>query len=1048
MRIFNNRFLLFLLLIPVVAYLGWIGYKTYQEYQRLVHNQNAIHTVELMGALNTLNGAVGNEALQSALMTQDKPLQKPAALSSARHTTDMQLTQILSHPEFHTDTPALKKLAALKTELDTVRSLVDAGRKNHLKIFHDDYDARILKTVLTAMQDLMHAYPDLHQATPITMYLRLSDLKANNADEKALIAYLLHQKKPMTANDMKTWDALLSDTALPNFSLLKNPTTSSKIQKIIQPDTYALSGLPERAHITVEAISGHYTILPQVWIDTLNEKESRLQSALKTLIAITSKQKAEDLRTNRQNAVNYLLQTLVFLLIFGFILFLLQKIAREKHLLTATLKDIQFDLSKERKLQLQRIVHDRNTEEIYSFLAETIKEANQAKDLFLANMSHEIRTPLNGIVGFTQLLKTTSLNDDQDEFIHVIEESSENLLTIVNDILDLSKIKAEKIDLEEIAFNPLDKFESAVETYGAKALQKDIDFGVYIDPSLPSSILGDPTRLSQILVNLISNAVKFTGTYGEVSVFCERIHEDADEVTIKFSVKDTGIGITLVQQKRIFEAFSQADSSTTRKFGGTGLGLSISSKLVTLMGGKLEIDSEPGEGSTFYFSLAFKISPEAEKTERPDFRGTVVGLLLPKRNIKRQVDRNLESYVRYLGADFMTYYEEEIYENRRNELPDLMFVDQRYARREGELDKVLTLNTPIALLAAGKSKKQYDAISHRLNSLIYKPLNYSKTLKALKKRTGAGANAEPVTVEEPRVTFTNLTVLVAEDNRINQKLITTTLNNFGITVTIAANGKEAVMLRKQNDYDLIFMDIQMPVMNGIEATQEILRYEELSRQTHVPIIALTANALRGDREKYLEAGMDNYTPKPINIDLIKKIIREYYPDRAVEETCSTTTIAEHSEWQPSPSAATESALVLPLDEEEPTATPISEAFEIGEDTAAPAFESEGYKPSVDILIYAIHTLSGTIQMQALEDAGYTCDLVNNETAFLEKLEEVQYRFALVDGGLLPMDDCFVVDIIVQNDIKLYLFGEEINTQCAQVDTYTTIPELKKKIARL
>ncbi len=1048
MRIFNNRFLLFLLLIPVIAYLVWIGYKTYQEYQRLVYNQNAIHAIELVGAMNTLNGAVGNEALQSALLTQDKTHKKATALSSARFSTDMQLAQILNHPGFHPDTPAFQKITSLKTRLDTVRALVDTGRKNHLKIFHDYYDTRILKTVLTAMQGLMHDYPDIGKTAPVTMYLRLSDLTSNSTAEKALIAYLLHQKKPMTANDMKTWDALLSDTALPNFSLLKNPTTSSKIQKIIQSNTYASYGLPERAHIAVTAISGQYTVSPQTWIDTLNEKETRLQSALKTLIAITNKEKVEALQTNRQNAINYLLQTLLFLLIFGFILFLLQKIAREKHLLTATLKDIQFDLSKEKKLQLQRIVHDRNTEEIYSFLAETIKEANQAKDLFLANMSHEIRTPLNGIVGFTQLLKTTPLNDDQDEFIHVIEESSENLLTIVNDILDLSKIKAEKIDLEEIAFNPLDKFESAVETYGAKALQKDIDFGVYIDPSLPSSILGDPTRISQILVNLISNAIKFTGTYGEVSVFCERIHEDADEVTIKFSVKDTGIGITLVQQKRIFEAFSQADSSTTRKFGGTGLGLSISSKLVTLMGGKLEIDSEPGEGSTFYFSLAFKINPEAEKTERPDFRGTVVGLLLPKRNIKRQVDRNLESYVRYLGADFMTYYEDEIYENRRNELPDLMFVDQRYARRDGELDRVMTLNTPIALLTAGKNKKQYDAISHRLNSLIYKPLNYSKTLKALKKRTGAGANAEPVTVEEPRVTFTNLTVLVAEDNRINQKLITTTLNNFGIEVTIAANGKEAVMLRKQNDYDLIFMDIQMPVMNGIEATQEILRYEELSRQTHVPIIALTANALRGDREKYLEAGMDNYTPKPINIDLIKEIIREYYPDRAVEEIRSTSTIAEQSQQQSSPSAAAETALVFPLDEEEPTATPTPEVFEIGKSTAAPAIESEGYKPSVDILIYAIHTLTGTIQMQALEDAGYTCDLVNNETAFLEKLEEVQYRFALVDGGLLPMDDCFVVDIIVQNEIKLYIFGDEINTKCAQVDTYTTIPELKKKIARL
>ena len=1082
MRFFNNRFFLFLLLIPVVTYLGWIGYKTYQEYQKLSYNQHAIHTLELADTMNVLNRTAGDEALQSALLPPKSPPKQSPALSSARHATDVALDKVLSHPGFRTDTASLKQLASLKHALDTVRSLVDSGRKNPLKIFQDYYHVRIHNIVLAGMKDLIHAYPDLNRAVPVTMYLRISNLMANTLDEKALVAYLLHQKKPMTANDMKTWDALLSDTALPDFSRLKSPTVSSKIQNIIHPDTYASSGLTERAHIAVEAVNGHYTISPEKWMDTLKKKEVHLQSTLETLLAIARKQKEEDMRTNRQNAVNYLLQTLVFFLIFGFILFLLRKIAREKRLLTETLKDIQFDLSAEKKLQLQRIVHDRNTEEIYSFLAETIKESNQAKDLFLANMSHEIRTPLNGIVGFTQLLKNTPLNEDQEEFVHVIEESSENLLTIVNDILDLSKIKAEKIDLEEIAFNPLDKFESAVETYGAKALQKDIDFGVYIDPSLPRSILGDPTRITQVLVNLISNAIKFTGTYGEVSVFCERIHESDGEVTIKFSVKDTGIGIAPAQQKRIFEAFSQADSTTTRKFGGTGLGLSISSKLVRLMGGKLEIDSEPGEGSTFYFSLTFKINPEAEKPKRPDFRGTLVGLLLPKRTIKRQVDRNLESYVRYLGADFITYYEDDVFEKRREELPDLMFVDQRYARREGEIDRILTLNAPIALLAAGKNKKQYDAISHRLDSLIYKPLNYSKTLKALKRRTGA--STEPVTPEEPRVRFSNLSVLVAEDNRINQKLITTTLNNFGINVTIAANGKEAVMLRKQNDYDLIFMDIQMPVMNGIEATKEILHYERSAQQKHIPIIALTANALRGDREKYLEAGMDNYTPKPINIDLIKEIIHEYYPDRAIKDGHSAATVQKDSQQRPSSDAkeslqvsaasdtepptppgmepeTTEKTLVLPLNGEEPAQTPMPEILEkegsaqrlepeiydADDDTIPLVSESKGDKPSVDILIYSIHTLAGTIQLQALEEAGYSCDLVNNEAAFLEKIEDVTYRFAVVESELLPMDDCFVVDIIVQYNIQLFLFGKKTNSKCAQVDTYATIPELKKKIAR-
>jgi signal transduction histidine kinase/CheY-like chemotaxis protein len=1029
MRFFNNRLLLFFLLIPVVFYLGRIGYKTYQEYQSFVKNQQAINTMELIEKLNQLTKTINSEALQSALLTQNGISNKHDSLSTSRKATDENLQHIMALSNLDSSTSTT--LSTIKNDLEKVRMLVDNGRNNYLKIFHDYYDIKASRSVLLNMKKLVETNPDLSKLHTINVYILLEKLNVNNNAEKALIAYLLKERQRMTANDFKTWDSLLSDISLPDFSLQGNISASNEILKIIQPKSYLWLGLRERAHIATEGVNGNYTLAPLTWIETLNEKQNRLYAAQEKLIESAKQQKTADRFTNRQNAINYLLQTFVFLLIFGFLLFLLRKIAQEKQLLATTLKDIQFDLSKDKKAELQRIVHDRNTEEIYSFLAQTIKESNQAKDLFLANMSHEIRTPLNGIVGFTQLLKTTPLNDDQEEFIHVIEESSENLLTIVNDILDLSKIKAEKIDLEEMAFNPLDKFESAVETYGAKALQKDIDFGVYVDPTLPPSILGDPTRISQILVNLISNAIKFTGTYGEVSVFCEKIHEDDQEVSIKFSVKDTGIGISLVQQKRIFEAFAQADSSTTRKFGGTGLGLSISSKLVNLMGGKLEIDSEPGEGSTFYFSLTFKIDPNATPVERPDYRGILVGLLLPKRNIKRQVDRNLESYVRYLGADFTTYYEEEVFDHRSDELPDLMFVDQRYVRREGEIDRILTLNAPIALLAGGKNKKQLEAISEHLDSLIYKPLNYSKTLRALQKRVGTTAE-EPAQVEGPRITFSNLNVLVAEDNRINQKLITTTLNNFGINVTIAANGKEAVMLRKQNDYDLIFMDIQMPVMNGIEATREILHYEELSHQKHIPIIALTANALRGDREKYLEAGMDNYTPKPINIDLIKEIIREYYPDKTIED----------SEHIPPAEADAPSSATTDSNESD------KQTDETRTQSGATPLPKEQKKPSKDILIYAIHALAGSIQMQALEDAGYACDFVNNETAFLEKLDEVDYRFALVDGGLLPMDDCFVVDIIVQKNIQLYLFGEKTSSQCEHTDNYTTIPELKKKLSKI
>ena len=277
-------------------------------------------------------------------------------------------------------------------------------------------------------------------------------------------------------------------------------------------------------------------------------------------------------------------------------------------------------------------------------------------------MSHEIRTPLNGIVGFTQLLKATETTQEQEEFISIIENSSDNLLAIVNDILDLSKIKANKIELENILFDPMEKFESSVETYAARAAEKDIEFGLFIDPRIPSFIKGDPTKISQIVVNLISNAIKFTKAGGRVDVNIEKLAESDQDVTVKFSVSDSGIGISKEQKSKIFEEFSQADVSTSRKFGGTGLGLAISSKLVSFMGGKLEIESEEGKGSTFFFIIKFDKSKESKEREHPDMKDIIVGFVLPNRDIEHEINQNLKSYISYVGAEFKSYYGNELLE--------------------------------------------------------------------------------------------------------------------------------------------------------------------------------------------------------------------------------------------------------------------------------------------------------------------------------------------------------------------------------------------------
>ncbi|HHO65100.1 MAG TPA: response regulator, partial [Epsilonproteobacteria bacterium] len=539
-------------------------------------------------------------------------------------------------------------------------------------------------------------------------------------------------------------------------------------------------------------------------------------------------------------------------------------------------------LNLEQQKELKVLIDNREINKIYKFLTETIREANQAKDLFLANMSHEIRTPLNGIVGFTQLLKSTEVNAEQEEFITVIENSSDNLLTIVNDILDLSKIKADKIELENISFNAVEKFESAIESYGARAAEKDIDLTVYIDPTMPKMLRGDPTKISQILVNLVSNAIKFTGLQGAIHVRVDKVSENDENVSLKFSVKDTGIGITDEQKAKIFDAFSQADASTSRKFGGTGLGLSISGKLVQFMGGILDIESQEGEGSTFFFTLNLEKSEEVAEEEKPNMYGFNVALLVPNDDMKALVDPNLQEYVEYTGANFSLYTGDEILELKSSDLPDIIFVDHRYCGREGELKRYLDLDTKFILLTTSDKKGTIEEIEHKIDKIVYKPLNLTKTLKSLDVVHAETKEVKDALVSEHRV-FENLHVLVAEDNAINQKLVKNVLNGLGIEVTVANNGEEALNYRMSNDYDMIFMDIQMPVMGGIEATEKISEYEEKNRKHHIPIVALTANALQGDREKYLNAGLDNYLSKPIELDKLRTLLLSYFSDKIRKE---------------------------------------------------------------------------------------------------------------------------------------------------------------------
>jgi len=630
--------------------------------------------------------------------------------------------------------------------------------------------------------------------------------------------------------------------------------------------------------------------------DYLNNSNeySELMKRVKKIEGIEEKLliKDSEIRINEQKIIMMTSLLVLILSIFMFIrrAYILNYLEVEKQNLSLLLEDLKSYSYEDKLEEFQNMIKNKNTAEIYALMSDMIEEleesknsaddANKTKSLFLANMSHEIRTPLNGIVGFTKFLKSTDLDDEQDEFVNIIRKSSEDLLSIINDILDISKIENGHVELEEIFFNPMEEFENVIETYAANASKKDIDFALWIDPSLSSLLLrSDPGKIKQILINLISNAVKFTDNRGSIDVVIEKVlSEDEDNVSIKFKVKDTGVGISEDQKDKVFEAFTQADSSTSRKYGGTGLGLTISSALVNVLGGSLGLESTLGEGTEFSFTLDMLSKDIKRDKNTPAMK---IAIYSPLDVQSKDSDRYLEDYLlSYKNLSFTRFKTFDDCVEASSSLFDVLYIHYDMINRE-ELHKIVSKHqqySNIVLITKLNKRSEVQTLTEKFSHVIYEPVTFSKVEKSFNYLTEKKRLSSPKKSKVNYKNFSNLHSLVVEDNPINQKMIQHTLKNMGITSDCANNGQEGLNMYMENSkYDVVFMDIQMPVMNGIEATKEIMKYEKSQDLSHTPIIAVTANALKGDREKFMEEGMDEYVSKPINLDRFIEALEKFFP---------------------------------------------------------------------------------------------------------------------------------------------------------------------------